>query len=229
MGFPLSQNQDLYVRYSNLLTEFSDPGPIDNIANSLSIGTSYTARQDILYGDIKIRNSKAEEVDINSFIITTGLRHKFSPVTQGEFSIGGEMIDYESTVHTSDVRGALRLSKTSESFSYHIGYVREFNTVSGVSTSPVVSQTVYINILRRLTREISSNIAANYTRNQSLNGDELDIKSYNVSVGAIYTIRTWLTGSFSVSHFVQDSEAISSANDIERNVMMLQFAAPWGT
>src|SRR3990170_2983105 len=60
MGFPLSQNQDLYVRYSNLLTEFSDSGPIDNIANSLSIGTSYTARHNTLYGHMGIKNTTAD-------------------------------------------------------------------------------------------------------------------------------------------------------------------------
>ena len=57
MRFPLSQNQDMSLRYSNLLTEFSDPELADNMTNILSIGTSYTTRQDTLYGDIGIRNS----------------------------------------------------------------------------------------------------------------------------------------------------------------------------
>lgn len=227
MGFPLSRNQGMSLRYSNVLTEFSDAGLKDNMTNNLSIGTYYTARQDTLHVDIGIRNSTADEVDTNSYSITTGLSHQFSPVTQGEFSIGGDMIDH-ATGQTSSVRGSLRLSRTSEFITYHIGYSRDLNTVSGVSTSPVVSQTAYINLSVTHTRQFSSNIGATYTINQSLNGDEVDIKSYNVSAGATYIIRTWLTGSFSVSHFEQDS-AVTSEQDIERNLMMLQFAASWGT
>lgn len=228
MRLPLSQNQDLNLRYSNLLTEFSDPVLIDNIANSFSIGTSYLIRRDTLYGDLGIRNSTADDVDINSYFITAGLRHMFSPVTQGEISIGGEMIDHETTGNTSSLRGALRFSKTSEFFSSHIGYSRELNTVSGVSTSPVVSQTVYINITGRHSRQLTSNLGVSYSKNNSLSGDDVDIKSYNVSAGAAYAIRAWLTGSLSVSHFVQDSE-VTSAQDIERNLIMFQVAAYWGT
>lgn len=231
MRFPLSQNQGMSLRYSNILTEFSDPELLDNMANAFSIGTYYTARQDTLNVDIGIRNSKADEVDINSYSISTGIRHRFSPVTQGEFSIGGDMIDDE-TGQTSSVRGALRLSRTSEFITYHIGYSRELNTVSGVRTfSPVVSQTAYINTSVRHTRKFSSNMGATYTINESLNGGEVDIKSYNVSAGASYIIRTWLTGSFSVSHFEQDSEitSITSDQDIGRNLMMLTVAASWGT
>ena len=227
MGFPLSRNQGMSLRYSNLLTEFSDPGLLDNMTNALSIGTYYTARQDTLNVDIGIRNSKADEVETNSYSITTGIRHNFSPVTQGEFSIGGDIIDH-ATGQTSSVRGSLRLSRTSEFITYHIGYSRDLNTVSGVSTSPVVSQTAYANMSVRHTRQFSSNMGANYTINQSLNGDEVDIKSYNVSAGAAYIISTWLTGSFSVSHFEQDSE-VTPTRDIERNLMMLTVAASWGT
>jgi hypothetical protein len=225
MRFQLSQNQDMNMRYSNILTEFSDPALTDNISNSLSIGASYLIRRDTIYGDLGIRNSTADDVDINSYFITTGLRHMFSPVTQGEISIGGEMIDHETTGNTSSLRGALRFSKTSEFFSYHIGYSRELNTVSGVSTSPVVSQTVYSNITGRHSRQLTSNLGVSYSKNNSL--DDVDIKSYNVSAGAAYAIRAWLTVSLSVSHFVQDSE-VTSAQDIERNLIMLQVAASWG-
>ena len=227
MRFPLSQNQDMSLRYSNLLTEFSDPELADNMTNILSIGTSYTTRQDTLYGDIGIRNSMLDEVDVNSHFITTGLRHRFSPATQGEFSVGGDMID-SGAGYTSSLRGGLRFSKTSEFITYHIGYSRELNTVSGVSTSPVVSQTAFINMSVTHTRQFSSNIGATYTINQSLNGDDVDIKSYNVSAGAIYAMRTWLTGSVSISHFVQDSE-VTSEQDIERNLIMFKVAASWDT
>ncbi len=228
MRFPLSQNQDMNMRYSNLLTEFSDPVLTDNIANSFSIGTSYLIRRDTIYGDIGIRNSTADDVDINSYFITTGLRHMFSPVTQGEISIGGDMIDHETTGSTSSPRGALRFSKTSEFISYHIGFSRELNTVSGVSTAPVVSQTVYINIAGRHTRQLSSNIGASYARNNSLSGAQVDIQSYSISAGAAYNIRSWLTGSFSATHFIQDSDVVS-VQDIERNLIMLQVVASWGT
>ena len=227
MRFPLSQNQDMSLRYSNLLTEFSDPELADNMTNILSIGTSYTTRQDTLYGDIGIRNSTLDEVDVNSYFITTGLRHRFSPVTQGEFSVGGDMID-SGAGYTSSLRGGLRFSKTSEFITYHIGYSRELNTVSGVSTSPVVSQTAFMNMSVTHTRQFSSNIGATYTINQSLNGDDVDIKSYNVSAGAIYAMRTWLTGSVSISHFVQDSE-VTSEQDIERNLIMFKVAVSWDT
>ena len=227
MRFPLSQNQDMSLRYSNLLTEFSDPELADNMTNILSIGTSYTTRQDTLYGDIGIRNSTLDEVDVNSYFITTGLRHRFSPVTQGEFSVGGDMID-SGAGDTSSLRGGLRFSKTSEFITYHIGYSRELNTVSGVSTSPVVSQTAFMNMSVTHTRQFSSNIGATYTINQSLNGDDVDIKSYNVSAGAIYAMRTWLTGSVSISHFVQDSE-VTSEQDIERNLIMFKVAVSWDT
>ena len=227
MRFPLSQNQDMSLRYSNLLTEFSDPELADNMTNILSIGTSYTTRQDTLYGDIGIRNSTLDEVDVNSYFITTGLRHRFSPVTQGEFSVGGDMID-SGAGYTSSLRGGLRFSKTSEFITYHIGYSRELNTVSGVSTSPVVSQTAFINMSVTHTRQFSSNIGATYTINQSLNGDDVDIKAYSVSAGAISAMRTWLTGSVSISHFVQDSE-VTSEQDIERNLIMFKVAASWDT
>jgi len=231
MRLPLSQKQDLTLRYSNLLTEFSDPLLIDNISNSLAIGTSYQIRRDTLYGDIGLRNSTADDAGINSYSVTTGLRHMFSPAIQGEFSVGGEMIDHETTGHTSNVRGTLRFSKTSEFITYHIGYSREMNSVSGVSVSPVVSQTVYINIGSRHTRQLSSNIGANYAKNKSLDGDDVDVQSYNVSAGAVYTIRQWLTGSLSISHFVQDSEVLSAQDiqDIVRNLIMFQVAATWGT
>ncbi len=226
--FSLSQNRDLNVKYSNLLTEYSDPALIDNISNNWSLGTSYKTRRDTLYGDVGIRQTKADDVDINGYFITTGLRHQFSPVTQGEFSIGGEMTDNESTGQTSNVRGALRLSKTAEFVSYHIGYTRELNSVTGVSTSPVVSQTVYINLSGRHSRQISSSVRTSFSINNSLKGDDVDTKSYNVTAEATYTISTWLTGSFSASHFVQESESIS-AQDMERNLIMLQFAASWGS
>ena len=231
MRFQLSQNQGMNMRYSNILTEYSDPALADNISNSFSIGTSYLIQRDTLYGDIGLRNSAADDVDINSYFINTGFRHMFSPVTQGEISIGGEMIDHEITGNTSSLRGALRFSRTSEFFSYHTGYTRELNTVSGVSTSPVVSQTVYINITGRHSRQLTSNMGVSYSKNNSLNGDDVDIKSYNVSAGAAYAIRAWLTGSFSASHFEQDSEvaAAQSAQDIERNLIMFQVAASWGT
>lgn len=228
MSLPLSRNQGMNLRYSNLLTEFSDPVLQDNMTNSLSIGTYYTARKDTLHVDIGIMKSTADEVDLNSYSITTGLRHKFSPVTQGEFSIGWDMIDYEAG-KTSNVRGTLNLSRTSEFITYYIGYSRDLNTVSGVkTTSPVVSQTAYINMSVRHTRLLSSTMGATYSINQSLNGDEVDIKSYNLSAEANYTIRTWLTGSFSVSHFAQNS-GVASAMDIERNLLMLKVSASWGT
>jgi len=227
MRVQISQNQGMNMRYSNILTEYSDPALADNISNSFSIGASYLIQRDTLYGDIGLRNSTADDVDINSYFINTGLRHMFSPVTQGEISIGGEMIDHETTGNTSSLRGALRFSKTSEFFSYYTGYTRELNTVSGVSTSPVVSQTVYINITGRHSRQLTSNMGVSYSKNNSLNGDDVDIKSYNVSAGAAYAIRAWLTGSFSVSHFEQDS-AVAAAQDIERNMIMLQVAASWG-
>ena len=228
MRVQLSQNQGMNMRYSNILTEYSDPALADNISNSFSIGTSYLIQRHTLYGDIGLRNSAADDVDINSYFINTGFRHMFSPVTQGEISIGGEMIDHEITGNTSSLRGALRFSRTSEFFSYHTGYTRELNTVSGVSTSPVVSQTVYINITGRHTRQLTSNMGVSYSKNNSLNGGDVDIRSYNVSAGAGYAIRAWLTGSFSASHFEQDSE-VSAAQDIERNLIMLQVAASWGT
>ena len=94
MRFPLSRNQDMSLRYSNILTEFSDPDLEDNMTNNLSISTYYTARQDTLHVDIGISNSTADEVDVKSYFINAGLCHRFSPVTQGEVSIGGEMIDF---------------------------------------------------------------------------------------------------------------------------------------
>src|SRR3989304_1129239 len=227
MRVQISQNQGMNMRYSNILTEYSDPALADNISNSFSIGASYLIQRDTLYGDIGLRNSTADDVDINSYFINTGFRHMFSPVTQGEISIGGEMVDHETTGNTSSLRGALRFSKTSEFFSCHTGYSRELNTMSGVSASPVVSQTVYINIAGRHTRRLTSNLGLSYSKNNSLNGDDVDISSYNVSAGAAYAIRAWLTGSFSVSHFEQDS-AVAAAQDIERNMILLLGAASWG-
>lgn len=227
MRLPLSRHQDLNLRYSNILTEFSDPLLIDNITNSLSVGASYLIRRNTLNGDFGIRNSTTDDEDLNSYFISAGLRHMFSTVAQGVFSIGLDMIDHETMGHTSNVRGELSFSKTSEFISYQIGYSRELNTVSGISTAPVVSQVVYTNLSGRHTRRLTSNIKASYAENSSLNGNQVDIQSYNISAGATYSIRAWLTGSLSVSHLVQDSE-VTSAQDIERNLIMFQVSASWG-
>ncbi|MBI5193752.1 MAG: hypothetical protein HZA08_09980 [Nitrospirae bacterium] len=225
---PLSHNQNMILSYSNLLTEFPDPRLIDSVVHSLSMGTRYVSQRNTLSGNIGITRSQTGSVDLKNYFITTGLRHMFSPFTQCEASVGWDIIDHEIVGHTSNLRGALRCSTMSEFLTYNIGYSRELNAGSGVSTSPVVSQIVNINIGGRHTRHLSSSIRANYAENNSLRGDQVDIKSFNISAGAFYTIRAWLEGSLSVSHFRQDSE-VTSAQDIKRNLIMLQLAASWGT
>ncbi|MBI5755916.1 MAG: hypothetical protein HZA12_03235 [Nitrospirae bacterium] len=221
---PLSQRQDIRTRYSNLLTEYSDPNLIDNMTHTASIGTNYKFAKEMLSGDTGIRYIRADSADSRIYFVTAGVRHTFSPVSIFDINAGADILDYERGDDTSTMRGDLRFSTRSRRFTYNVGYSRALNPGSGVSPRPAVSQLFYINASGLLTKTLSSGLNANYAMNKASNGNGVDTQSYNLSARLSYPIRPWLQGMVSVSHFNQESQT-PAAQDISRNLVMLQITA----
>lgn len=227
IGLPLSQRLHLDMRYSNLLTEYSDPVLRDNVTHSASVGNSYIFPKDVIYGDMGIRNTRADGIDSNIYSLRAGIRHSFSTLTSIDIHTGGNIQDYEIAENVTTISGGLSLNRRSRNFTYNIGYQRELNPASGISRIPTVSQLFYLNIRGVHTRNLTSSIGANYAVNKSERGEDIDTQSYNLSAGLSYLIRPWLQGTISASHSNQASET-PAALDIERDRIILQFSALWG-
>jgi len=220
---PVSQRQNVTIRYSNLLTEYSEPALIDNKTHSVFAGTSLMFLRDVLYGNIGVSTMSGDGVDTTGYSVTGGLRHPLSPVSALDTNLGVETLEYEMGSSTSVMRASLQFSRQFRYVTCNTGYTRELNPASGVSTIPTRSDFIYLNTGIRHSANLSSNIRANYSVNKSTRGSEIDTRSYNLSARVSYLFRPWLDGNVSVSHFNQSSETPGSLN-IKREQITFQIS-----
>jgi hypothetical protein len=227
MKLPLSQRQNITTKYTSLLTEYSDPAFVDNIAHSVSIGASYRFIRDEIYGDIGINNVRADSVDSNIYSVNTGIKHSFSARSLLNINVGIDRLDSDrqSSLSTK-MKGGLSFTRRSRFFTYNAGYQNGFNTASGISRIPTLSQIFYMNITGIQYRNLVSDLGADYAVNKSIKGEDVDTQSYNLSAGLSYLIRPWLQSTLSASHFNQSSKTLS-VSDITRNLITLQISALW--
>lgn len=228
-GYPLSKRQGITINYSNLLTLYSDPALIDNETNKILFGTDLKFVKDVLYGNIGASRINGGREYSTSYSVTGGLRHTISPLSLLNANVGIETIEYETGSSTSAMHAGLQFSRRARYVTLNAGYSRELNTASGVSTIPTLVDLFYVNTNMRHSANLSSNLSANYAINKSTGGNEIDIRSYNLSARLSYLFRTWLAGNISISHLNQFSETPISSDtlgyqEVERIQVIFQLS-----
>lgn len=226
ISLPVTQPLSLNTSYSNTLTDYSSPLYKDNITNTLGLGAGYSHKKDTFYSNISISSTRAEQEDSNNYSLTFGVKHPFSQYTSLDANAGISLVAPESGKNETAMQGSVGLTKRMEWHTFATGYSRSLNSTSGISGTPVIADVYYLNLSNIHTQYLSSGIGANYSTNRSIKGSEVDTQSYNINGNLNYTIRKWLSCSFSMSHFNQTSQ-IATISEMKRNQITLSLVSTW--
>lgn len=226
ISLPVTHRLSLNTSYSNTLTDYSSPLYKDNITNTLGLGAGYSHKQDTFYSNISVSSARAEQEDSNNYSLTLGIKHPFSQYTSLDANAGISLVAPESGENETAMRGSVGLTKRMKWHTFSTGYSRSLNSTSGISGTPVIADVYYLNLSNIHTQYLSSAIGANYSFNRSIKGSEVDTQSYNINGILNYTIRKWLTCSFSGAHFNQLSQ-IATISEMKRNQITLSLVSTW--
>lgn len=216
----ITRRLNLFLSYSNLLTNYRDPSFADNVTNAVKLGMGYAFPRDTIYSNITISNLRADKEDSNIYSLVGGIRHSISNFILFDVNIGGSVIKSDTGNSEATFIGGATFTQQSISHNYSAGYSRNLNTASGISSIPTTADIFYININNIHSKDVISNIGANYSINKSHRGDLIDTRSYNLSGALTYTIRKWLRCSITASHFNQDSKSLTVI-EVKRDMITL--------
>ncbi|MBI5194579.1 MAG: hypothetical protein HZA08_14245 [Nitrospirae bacterium] len=225
-SLPITQRFNLDTNYSNTLTNYSSPLYKDNITNTLGLGGGYSLKKDLLYSNISISSARSGQEDSNYYSIALGVKHPLSQSISLDANTGVSLVAAETGKNQTATRGNVNLSKRMEWHTFSAGYSRSLNSTSGISGTPVIADVYSLNLSNIHSQFLSSGIEASYSTNKSIKGSDVDTQSYHISGNLNYTIRKWLTCSFSMSHFNQLSQ-IATISEMKRNQITLSIVSRW--
>ena len=210
------------LSYTNQITLFKGSELQDSMNHNAGLETEYEwsdrTRLTASYRLGVSERQRGEAIIFHSFLI--GVGHRISPALSGDINVGGTIIRDEP----AQLNLRLQIAKNYELGSLSAQYYQAVGTGGGLATSATLSQRVLGRATRSLGRNITGFVRLAYSRNISLSGEDLDIRTFNAVTGVSVGLLSWLSGSLSYSYFNQQSRGIAGT-DGERNQVMLTLGA----
>jgi hypothetical protein len=236
---PLSALTRLNLSYSNNFTHFSDPTLVDGWTNGVRLGIERdVSRTDTLTADTSYTRFNPYGGGIsNTYTLTGGDQHKFSPVFTGSAELGVGAVVYPNQIQNQKqsqaqytMNGNLILTrKINENLQMSATLSRGFGTGSGIATVPLVTNIGSVTLDQQFTQFLRLTAALNAARNYSLGGDlatKTNVLSRGANFGLIYQIASWLESELDYSYYRQDSFE-SGQPDLSRNLYSFTLRARW--
>lgn len=225
--YPLSRQFQLRSRYSNLLTEYSDPLLQDTITNSISIGFARQYPKTVLSTDILASRSRWGSHDTNSYSYTVGMDKTWNQALAGSLDIGVLEVDSDQGPQDTTWNGQGDLSYLGRNFTCRIGYARSLNPSSGTGLTPPLAQVVYLSYTRLYRSALSHTLRADYAVNESLRGSSLETTMYHLAWVLHYPIRKELSTDLTASYQEQTSDSLF-VEEAQRYLLSFRITKSWG-
>ena len=234
---PLSPLTRLNLSYSNNFTHFQDPSLVDGWTNGVVIGIYHdVSRTDTVNATTSYTRFNPYSGGIsNTYSLTGGDQHQFSPVFSGSAALGVGAAVYPNQTQNQNqaqytMNGILSVTRTiNENLQVGANASRNFGTGSGIARIPLVSNVATVTLDQQLTKYLSAKAALNAARNYSLGGDpatKTNVLSRGVDVGLKYEITSWLESGLIYSYYRQDSFEPGQP-DLSRNQYSFTLRARW--
>ena len=234
---PLSPLTRLNLSYSNNFTHYQDPSLVDSWTNGVIIGLRHdVSRTDTLTADTSYSRFNPYGGGIsNTYSLTGGDQHSFSPLFTGSAAAGVGAVVYPNQIQNQNqtqytMNGNLSVSrKINENLQVGASASRGFGTGSGIAKIPLVTNVGMVTLDQQFTKLLSMKVALNAARNYSLGGDpasKTNVLSRGVDVGLNYDITSWLESGLFYSYYRQDSFEPNQP-DLSRNQYSFALRARW--
>jgi hypothetical protein len=233
---PLSSLTRLNISYSNSFSHFQDPSLVDGWTNGVLIGINHDmSRTDTINATTSYSRYNPYGGGIsNTYSLTGGDQHQFSPVFTGSAALGVGAAVYPNQTNNQNqaqytMNGNLSVTrKINEDLDVSINASRGFGTGSGIAKIPLVTNVGTVTLDQRFTQFLRLTVALNAARNYSLGGaaDKTNVLSRGADLVLNYQFTSWLVGDLMYSYYRQDSFE-SGQPDLSRNQYSFALRARW--
>ena len=162
---------------------------------------------------------------------TVGLTHSFSPQLIGSIAGGATLVSPSNRIAPiANLSVSWNEKNTTTKFSYSRSVSPSFIIAASALESNIVSLVVTHGFTERLT----GSAAANYARSSSVasstsgaSGSNLTFDSYGADFSLRYSIRRWLSGAFSYSHYHFSQGLSNATSSFSRDLVTISLTASW--
>ncbi len=221
-SYRLTNNFSYSIGTSYFMVDSKDPDYDEVKTYSGSFGFSYTPSERTTYS-VSARYAKYDyktSSDAHEQDYSLGFVHRLNPtLTLGV--TGSVIITNIEDNGESDTGygGAINLTKTFERGSLAVFYSRTIIPALE-SRSPVLSQTVGLNLSRNITNRVDASAGISFSKFESVLTDEMDTDQLGVNFSLVYTLRQWASLLVLYS-FIDSDDKIDNTRDYYNHIAML--------
>ena len=162
---------------------------------------------------------------------TVGLTHSFSPQLTATVAGGATLVSPSNRVEPlANLSVSWSERNTTATLSYSRSISPSFTIGAGALTSDIVS----LAVTHRFTDRLTGTAGANYARSSSVassasgtSGSDVTFDSYTANFSLNYSIRRWLSASFSYAHSHFDQGFSDATSSFSRDLVTLSLTATW--
>jgi len=213
--------------YSGVQTEYTDPGLVDRLDQSIEGGLAYDLSQRTsIFQTVSYQNILFDGKDRSDvYRATVGWEHSFTTGFSLRLDVGGIHIEEQGTENTrfffsANLDKTIILDRdTKLSFSY-VNDVR----ATGLTNRLVLYQSPSATLSKQFTRYLSGSINGRYSSSKTIIDQSVNNEQIRAGAKLSYLFRPWLSGNITYSYYKQNSLGDLGSN-VRRNQVFIQMTA----
>ncbi len=208
--YALSPRWTTNARYLNRYTTFVQDDLNDSLSHTLGAGLGYNlSPRTQLRGNYSANINNISGGDtVVTHSVTGGVNHILSPTMNMNVNGG---ISFTESVKRVNFTTNSSITKRFDPGSIRLGYNQSVTNGGGLGTSGVLTQNGVLSLSYPLARRVSGFVQGGVSRNKSLSGNSVNVRSYQGQVGVSVVLLPWLSGNLSYSHIKQKSKGTAIA------------------
>ena len=208
------------LSFSDNIVEFEDPIAVDSRNDAASISLSYQAAPATqVFTSYSFSRTEFDSPGdaIDPPLETQSVQAGFSTHYKNNlhFTLSGG-VGHGSANDQNFVTASTEVSKDFEKSSVSLTYNRQSTTATGLTNQLALNETYYAAWNYALTRSVSANLFGSYARNQTLNDNSVDVRSFYYGLSGEWQLYSWLSFGAGYNHFKQNSEGLTG-DDLKRD------------
>lgn len=222
--------------YRNRLQKFVSDAFQDSMRHEVNLGLEYrwsrrTATRITYTADIVdfLGSGDQGANDFQAHTFSTGVIHQLKRTLALDATVGGSLVEGQGQGSTTRFNGSLRLEKSYTRGTFSARLDQFIGAGGGLAAQSTLTQNFVATIDHGLTRRLSGFVQGGVAKNTSLEGDDIDLLTYQAVTGARVQLLPWLEGNVTYSYVRQESSG-TLGQDAQRQTVSFGLTAimtPW--